>query len=267
MLREIGGERRIQACREGCAVKWERRGDAAAQRDTLPESDCTMPLHTVVPTPKEAASNLTEHAHRSIKRHILSGKFNADSRFTEDFFAQQLGISKSPVREALNTLQSEGLLRIQARRGAYLYRFSPKEVADLYELREALEVFAASIVCITPRLVEQLRASVAFTVETLQADRKQEYIEEDIRFHGAIVEATGNAELVRVHANIQNKLWLCRCQTYRLTSPDTPESHRRLAEAIAAEDRAAACAVTRQHIRLVRESLLADMAAQASLPA
>ncbi len=216
---------------------------------------------------KLSASNLTEHAHRSIKRQILSGSFNTQSRFTEDFFAQQLGISKSPVREALNTLQSEGLLRIEARRGAFLYNFSAKEIADLYELREGLEVFAASIVQITPDLVERLRDSVACTVAALEADHKQDYIAEDIRFHAAIVQATGNAELVRVHDNIQNKLWLCRCQTYRLTSPDTPESHRRLCEAIAAEDREAACAVTRAHIRRVRDSLLADVGMPATLTA
>lgn len=222
-----------------------------------------MPLQVVLPTHKENAANLTEQAHEAIKRHILSGNFSPESRFTEDLFAQQLGISKSPVREALNTLQSEGFLRIEARRGAYLRRFSAKEIADLYELREVLEVFAASMARITPEFVRRLRASVAFSVAALAADQKQAYIEEDIRFHAAIVEATGNAELVRVHSNIQNKLWLCRCQTYKLTSPDTPSSHHRLCEALAAEDRDAACAVTREHIRLVRDSLLADMGAPA----
>ncbi len=146
-------------------------------------------------------------------------------------------------------------------------RFSAKEVADLYQLREALEVFAATVVHVTPALVQQLRRSVECTVATLHADQKQDYIEEDIRFHAAIVGATGNAELVRVHGNIQNKLWLCRCQTYRLTSPDTPESHRRLCEAIAQDDRDLASEITRSHIRLVRDSLLADMQATVDTPA
>src|ERR1700750_3087348 len=56
-----------------------------------------------------ATSSLPERAHRTIKRYILEGNFDSESRLTEDFFAQRLGISKSPVREALNTLQSEGL--------------------------------------------------------------------------------------------------------------------------------------------------------------
>ena len=208
---------------------------------------------------KEASDNLTEHAHRSIKRYILSGQLTAEYRLTEDFFAKQLGISKSPVREALNTLQSEGFLRIEPRRGAYVHRFTAAEVADLYELREALEVFAASIVRITPELVANLRESVERTCMFLADDKKSEYIEEDIRFHETIVAGSGNRELMRVHATIQNKLWLCRCQTYLLTSPDTPESHRRISEALAECDRPAAEEITRRHIRTVRDSLLADM--------
>lgn len=208
---------------------------------------------------KEASDNLTEHAHRSIKRYILSGQLSAEYRLTEDFFARKLGISKSPVREALNTLQNEGFLRIEPRRGAYVHRFSAKEVADLYELREALEVFAAAIVRITPELVAALRESVTRTGIYLAENKKSEYIEEDIRFHEAIVAATGNAELMRVHSTIQSKLWLCRCQTYRLTSPDTPESHHKISEAIASGDREAAGEITRRHIRLVRDSLLSDL--------
>lgn len=222
-----------------------------------------MSQSSVQSSPKDAAANLTEHAHQSIKRQILSGEFSLQSRFTEDFFAQQLGISKSPVREALNTLQSEGFLRIEPRRGAYLHRFTEKQVADLYELREILEVSAANMAHITPALIQTLRDSVATTVDALADDRMQDYIDADMRFHAAIVQATGNAELVRVHTNIQDKLWLCRCQTYRLTSLDTPDSHRRLCESLAAEDRTTACTVTRAHIGLVRDSLLANMAAQA----
>src|SRR5215471_550025 len=94
----------------------------------------------------DVSTSLTDQAHRSIKRYILAGALNTDDRLTEGFFADQLGISKSPVREALNALQNEGLLRIEPRRGIYLHRFSAKEIEDLYELREALEVFATQTV-------------------------------------------------------------------------------------------------------------------------
>jgi DNA-binding GntR family transcriptional regulator len=205
----------------------------------------------------EAAASLTEQAHRSIKRFILAGSLDTEERLTESFFAERLGISKSPVREALNTLQNEGLLRIEPRKGIFVYRFSAKEITDLYELREALEVFATQTVEITAELIAALRHSVNRTQQLLDRDEKAAYIEEDIVFHQMIVNGTGNEQLSRVHCNIQDKLWLCRCQTYQLTSPDTPSAHKTITEALASYDRKAACESTQAHIRFVRNALLA----------
>lgn len=205
--------------------------------------------------------NLTEQAHRSIKRFILAGNIDTELRLTEEFFARELGISKAPVREALNALQTEGLVRIEPRRGTYLHRFSKKEIADLYDLREALEVFATQTAMLPVETLDALDASVARTCEYVATDRKAEHIDEDAHFHALIVGATGNEELQRVHGNIQSKLWLCRCQTYRLTSPDTPVSHRQIAEALRAGDRTRAAEITRNHIRTVRGALLNEVSA------
>src|SRR2546426_208867 len=108
----------------------------------------------------DAIASLTDQAHRSIKRFILAGNLDTEERLTESFFADRLGISKSPIREALNALQNEGLLRIEPRKGIFIYRFSAKEITDLYELREALEVFATQTVEITADLIAALRHSV-----------------------------------------------------------------------------------------------------------
>ena len=203
----------------------------------------------------EASQSLTEQAHARIKRYILAKTPGAEARMTETFFAERLGISKSPVREALNSLQSEGLLRIEPRRGAFVHRFTAKEIADLYGLREAVETFAAELVPVTPKLIKELRASVRRTKELLGRNDKAGYIDEDIYFHHLIVQSTGNAELVRVHGNLQEKLWLCRCQTYQLTSSDTVSAHRAIAEALATDDRIAAKSATQNHIRFVRTVL------------
>ena len=67
-------------------------------------------------------SNLTKLAYDSIKEYILDGRLDENSRLTEEFLSTQLGISKSPIREALNRLETEGLIRIEPRKGAYLRR-------------------------------------------------------------------------------------------------------------------------------------------------
>src|SRR6266480_4132220 len=76
--------------------------------------------------------NLTTLAYKAIKDSIWEGHLDEGARLTEERLSQLLGISKSPVREALNRLESEGLIRIEPRRGAYLRSFSIKEIDDLY---------------------------------------------------------------------------------------------------------------------------------------
>ncbi len=103
-------------------------------------------------------------------------------RLTEESLATQLGISKSPVREALNRLEAEGLVVIEPRRGAYVRQFSAKEIRDLYELREILEVHSIEAANVTPRLLSDLSASINRTKKFLKEGNKLEHIEEDMPF-------------------------------------------------------------------------------------
>src|SRR5271155_238262 len=94
--------------------------------------------------------NLTELTYRSIKGQLLDGTLSEGMRLTEEHLATQLGISKSPVREALNRLETEGLVSIESRRGAHVREFSSQEVSDLYDLREVLEMYAVQAAKVTP---------------------------------------------------------------------------------------------------------------------
>lgn len=201
--------------------------------------------------------NLTQLAYDAIKSYILRENLDEHTRLTEDFLSKQLGISKSPVREALNSLSTEGLVRIEARRGAYLRQFSRKEVLDLYNLREALEVYAVGTAEVTSKLLAELRRSVQRTEKLLKSKDKQSHIDEDTHFHGLIAQATGNAELCRVLSNLQSQIWLCRRKTYALSSSSAPDAHRAVLEALEKDDRKAAQTAMHRHIALVRERLLA----------
>jgi len=203
--------------------------------------------------------NLTALAYSSIKAYILREELDEETRLTEDFLSKQLGISKSPVREALNSLHTEGLVRIEARKGAYLRRFSAKEVKDLYDLREALEVYAIGIAELTPDLIHGLRHSTQRTRKFLKSGDRLGHIEEDANFHGLIATATGNAELSRVLTNIQNQIWICRRKTYNLSSSTAPDAHRAIVEALENGDRKEAQAAMGRHISLVRQRLIAFM--------
>jgi DNA-binding GntR family transcriptional regulator len=203
--------------------------------------------------------NLTTLAYTSIKNYILREDLDEHTRLTEDGLSRQLGISKSPVREALNSLHTEGLIRIEARRGAYVRSFSLQEVMDLYGLREALEVYAVGIAAITPGLIKGLRQSIARTRQMLKSGERLAHIEEDTNFHGLIASASGNAELCQTLARIQNQLWLCRRKTYDLSASTAPSAHKAILDALEQGNRKAAENAMRSHVSLVRQRLVASM--------
>jgi DNA-binding GntR family transcriptional regulator len=200
--------------------------------------------------------NLTELTYRSIKQSLLDGTFTESSRLTEESLATQLGISKSPVREALNRLEAEGLIYIEARRGAHVRQFSPKEIRDLYDLRAALEGHAIDAATITPKFLRDLAASINRTKKLLEAGDKVGHIEEDMRFHAMITAAAGNDELSRVLENVQQKSLLCRSKSYELSSTTAPVAHKRIYMALKDGDKQEAQVAMREHIVFVRDRLL-----------
>ena len=210
--------------------------------------------------------SLTELAYESVKRYLLSGKLAERARLTEEALANQLGISKSPVREALNRLETEGLICIEARRGAYVRTFSREEARNLYDLREVLEVYALSLVRITPVFLSELRSSIERTARNLAEGDKLAHVDEDMHFHRLIARATGNDELCSMLENLQQKSLLSRAKTYHLSASTAPVSHYRIYDALSAGDREEAMRHMREHIAFVRKTLLDTMSPR-ELPA
>lgn len=201
-------------------------------------------------------SNLTTLAYNSIKEYILDGRLDEDSRLTEEFLSTQLGISKSPIREALNRLETEGLIRIEPRKGAYLCRLTTEEVSELYDLREALETHVVRTANLTPARFADLHRSLKRQRAYLKANDKSHYIEEDVHFHAELARATANARLCAVLENIQNQIWLSRRKTYDLSSSAAPRYHEAILAALERKDRDKAAMVMREHIQNVRQRLV-----------
>jgi DNA-binding GntR family transcriptional regulator len=208
--------------------------------------------------------NLAELAYLHVKQHILEGPLEEGVKLTEDTLASQLGISKSPVREALNRLESEGLVSIESRRGAYVRRFSLQEASDLYNLRELLEVYAVGLAKITPSFLTDLAESIGRIKRDLGERDTMAYVEEDIRFHNLIAAATGNQELCRILENIGQKSILCRSKTYRLVATESPDCHDRIYLALKEGDRELAQQAMREHIRFFRDALQRSLEGQES---
>jgi DNA-binding GntR family transcriptional regulator len=203
------------------------------------------------------APNLTEMTYLSIKESVLTGSLEPSFRLTEELLANQLGISKSPVREALNRLEAEGFIHIEPR-GASVRNFTAKEIADLYNLRVVLELHSIAAADVTPEVLGNLANSIERTEKILLRGDRLAHIEEDIRFHRILSEATGNGELCRVFENVQQKTLLCRYKSYMLSATTSPVAHKRIYQALLHKDIPAAQLAMQEHITFVRDRLLRD---------
>jgi DNA-binding GntR family transcriptional regulator len=209
----------------------------------------------IVKLPK--VPNLTDLACQSLKQHMLDGSLVEGTRLTEEQLAKQLGISKSPVREALNRLEAEGLICIQPRRGAYVRKFTLDETRNLFDLRVLLEVYSVETAKVTPELLQNMADSIDRTQKFLDAGNKLAHVEEDIRFHNMIAASSGNKEFYAVFESVQQKTILSRSKTYHLSPSSAPVNHQKIYEALREGNRAEAKRIMSEHILFLRDSLLA----------
>lgn len=209
--------------------------------------------------------NLTELAYQSVKQQLLNGSFREGSKLTEEYLSSQLGISKSPVREALMRLESEGLICIESRRGAYVRKFSAKEVIDLYDIRALLEVHAVGIAKVTPTLLSNMTESIERTRHYVETGDKLQHIAEDIHFHSLIANSTENTEFSKLLDNIQQKNLLCRIASFDLSGTTAPASHHHIYKAMRDGNLKEAQQAMHEHILYVRDTLLRSLEADVEL--
>ena len=167
------------------------------------------------------------------------------------------------MREALNRLETEGLIRIEPRRGAYLRGFEIKDIDELYDLREALETHVVHTAVIDAGVLGELRESIRRMREYLKDNDKRRYIDEDIHFHSTLAEASGNERLSKMLENVQQQIWLFRRKTYDLSSSSAPDAHEAILTALENGKRMQAERAMSEHIASVRQKLV-DFLAQES---
>lgn len=200
--------------------------------------------------------NLTQQAYRSIRDEIIAGKINGQQHFTEAYFANRYGISKSPIREALNRLESEGLITIIPRRGAFVREFSIHDVEEIYELREVLEALAMRNAEFDAKTLDRLREIAHSAQSSFEKNDKPNYIRKDAAFHTALAKASTNSRLRRILESMNNQLLILRRQTFELTGQSSIKQHLRILDTLEKGKRDVAAKLLAEHIRLVRKSLV-----------
>ena len=194
----------------------------------------------------------------SLSRQVYDTLFDRICRFdlvpfqmlSESALSDQLGVSRTPVREALLRLQSEGLVRVEPRRGMVVLAISPAEMAEIYDVLTALETMAAQTLARLAPEAERMRPlwqAVEDMDAALAADDLDRWADADEHFHRSLVEVCGNARLAQTALTFRDQIRRTRHLTLRLRARPvrSNESHRNLLRLIEAGDAEAAFATHR----------------------
>lgn len=203
--------------------------------------------------------NLTQRAYRAIREEILKGKLNGSQRLTEAFFAGKLGVSKSPIREALNRLETEGLVVIAPRRGASVIQFTIDDVREIYDLREILETAAVRSATVDEKLLSRLRGALRDAKRSQQVNDKVAYILADADFHRSIAQSSDNSRLRKILESMHGQMLILRHRTFEISSGASVVEHEQILRALEDGDCEAASSFMMKHIHAVRGKLLAHL--------
>ena len=188
----------------------------------------------------------------TLREAILKGELKPGERLMELQLAAKLGVSRTPIREAIRMLEQEGLAVTIPRRGAEVAKMTEKDMNDVLQVREALDELAVSIACelITEEELEKLeKATQDFEKALVTGDIKQ-IAEADIEFHDIIYQASRNPKLVNILNNLREQIYRYRIQYLKDEKNYTNllEEHREILEGLTKKDKELVESSMRRHV-------------------
>lgn len=210
---------------------------------------------------REHHQSLTQLVADRIRDAILSREFPPGSRITEATLAQRLGVSKTPVREALLRLQYIGVIEPDGPRGGRVVGASASAIIGAYQVREALEAQAARLAATsaTPSQIADVRAATVRSTAAAAAGDVETFRRWDRAFHDAVANAAGNDRLAEMIRDALLLTWTVRRRDVPLAddSPECAKHHETILEHITGKDPRAAGEAMSLHIAHVRDIVLA----------
>ncbi len=207
-----------------------------------------------------------DRTYQAIRDAILSRVFAPGSKLTVDVVAKRLGVSRTPVKEALVRLEREGLVRMVPRHGAFVATLAPEEVLEIYDLREVLEGLAARKAAqrVTRQHLARLATLLRKTEAHAAAGDLTLYSDVDLLFHQTIREASGSPRLIDTLENLRGQVRLLMSTSIVLPGrlEKSVQEHRRIYEALKRRDPEAAEEAARAHMRASREAMASYLSQQ-----
>ena len=196
----------------------------------------------------------------TLRQAILKGELKPGERLMEVALAQRMGVSRTPVREAIRKLELEGLVTMAPRRGAQVANITEKDLNDVLEVRIALENMAIEKACsrITPEVLEALKKAEKTFEKEMRGGDLVRMAEADEAFHGIIYQASDNRRLIQVVNNLREQIYRYRLEYLKEEEyrKQLAAEHNALITALSKRDTIRAQEIAFSHIENQRQAIL-----------
>lgn len=188
----------------------------------------------------------------TLREAILKGELKPGERLMELQLAAKLGVSRTPIREAIRMLEQEGLAVTIPRKGAEVAKMTAKDMEDVLQIRESLDELAATLACekITEEQLTELAERMQEFEDATKTDNVKKIAEADVSFHDVIYNATNNPKLVNMLNNLREQIYRYRVEYLKDESsyPLLLEEHRAIVEGLMSKDKDMVKEMMHRHI-------------------
>ncbi|MBR3624519.1 MAG: GntR family transcriptional regulator [Selenomonadaceae bacterium] len=212
------------------------------------------------PVQLDSYEPLREVVSEALRKAIREGVLLPGERLMEIQLSEELGVSRTPVREAIRKLDQEGYVVMMPRRGAYVASITIRDINEIFEIRRALESLSSSLAAerISADELETLQRLLVEIGRYIKSKDMEKIVETDIKFHDLLYQASRNARLVGIISNLREQL--TRFRTLSMSYPgrleETLKEHKAMVDAMAKGDAAAARKAAEKHMERSEQTLL-----------
>ena len=203
---------------------------------------------------------LREVVFNTLRKAILTGQLKPGDRLMEVHLANKLGVSRTPIREAIHKLEQEGLVTMVPRRGAEVAKITERSLQDVLEVRRALDVLSVELACerISEDELEQLKKACRQFEEATHSGDTTAIAKADVAYHDIIVQATGNQRLQQLVNHLAEQMYRYRFVYLKDVSQHEKlvEEHREILECILQRDKKKASEAAKKHIDNQENSMI-----------
>ena len=199
----------------------------------------------------------------TLRQAILKGELVAGERLMEKQLAERMGVSRTPVREAIRKLELEGLVVMIPRKGAEVAQITEKDIKDVLEVRGTLEALAVKLACekMTEEEIQELIKVKEEFAEAAKNHNTESVIKKDVEFHDLIFHATDNEKLIQIINNLREQIYRFRVKYIFEMKDYTPlaDEHEEIVASIIHKDQQKAEEIALRHIKNQEETVIEQL--------